>query len=381
MRHALFGSLVILGLLLGLLGSVPAQTPVGAVYGGALACDPAIITCQGVPLTISVLCTVTCPLRVSPSYASSTEFWAATGTGVGNCVRSTDGGATWPACTTQPFGTGSNELYAGASDGSVIAIGTETAGPTCTIRRSTNNATSWTTTFTLVTTCSPSNNEGQYLYCLADGRCELSTYTGGVGFRIIRSSDNGNNWVADAASAVGLNCAKAGSIWDGSNGLDPSEDTGAGCGGAFSATAYSAAGDVWAQSTPWTGTQGDCWGQVIYNGSPVAVCQGAGAAPDNRYTLRDSPGPLVASLVLPGALLTSIDAGGPAIAPFTDILYIIATRSTDAGIYVSLDNLNTFNLVGTLGAGVTVRGGNIFYSGGCIYFAGGIPRRFTKICR
>jgi hypothetical protein len=376
-QQAILGLLLALGLAISPQAIVQSSTPIGALYGANVACDPAIATCTPIPLAVSILCTVSCPLRVSPSYASGTEFWAASGSGAGNCARSTDGGATWPACTTQPSTTSQNELYAGASDGSVVVVMRENGPTRCDIRRSPDNGATWPLVFTQAVNCDVGSIEGQYLYCLADGRCEAAMNTANT-FRIYRSTDNGQSWLAGETGSASCGTS-AGAAWDGSNGIIPSENPG--CGGGNLATAFFSTADSYAVSTAWTGAQGDCWGQVIYNGTARAICQGSVATPDNRYSLRSSTGALVASLTLPGALLTSIDAGGLALAPFTNVLYILATRATDAGIYVSQDNLASFNLIGTLGAGVTVRGGNMFYSGGCIYIAGGITRRFAKICR
>jgi len=95
--------------------------------------------------------------------------------------------------------------------------------------------------------------------------------------------------------------------------------------------------------------------------------------------VRTSTGALLASLTLPGALLTSIDAGGPAIAPFTNTLYLLATTTTSLiGIYLSRDNLSTFNLLATMTS--QVRGGNLFYTNGCIYGSAGVATRFFKVC-
>ena len=365
-------TLIILFCGISILGS-DAATP-RRILGASGECDTNNAGCISIPLTVTVKCTVTCAFRTSPSYASATEFWAAANTGTGACRRSIDSGATWPACTAQPFATGANELYAGAADGSVIAVGTTTGPNTCTVRRSTNNATSWTTVFTLVFNCNAGNLEGQRLYCLIDGRCEFVGGASGAS-RVFRSSDNGQTWAA-GETGIAPNCSNAGLAWDGSAGIAPSEATG--CGGGNIARAFLATGDVWADSIAWNGTQGDCWGSIIWNGVGHAVCQGASATPDGRYTIRNSVGTNVRSLNLTGAGIAGIDAGGVAVAPFTDTIYIFATRSTDTGIWVTRDDALTFTLIGTLTG--TMRGGHAYYANGCVYFTGQASTKFVQIC-
>jgi hypothetical protein len=375
MRTALAGLLLSLWALAWLPASLHAATPIGAIYGAQMACDPALTGCLAAPLRVTVLCTVTCPFRSSFSYTDSTRFWGAGTSGTGQCVTSINSGLTWGACAAQAFTTGSDENYAGASDGSVIAASTTTGPATCTIRRSIDNAVSWSTVFTLIASCQSFGLEGQTLYCLGDGRCEWITAAGGVS-KVFRSTNNGQTW-ALGESLAGTVCLGSGSAWDGAAGSFPS-NTPAGCGG--SGRMDVAAGDVWTQSAIWAGTQGDCWGAVVYNGVGRAICQAAGAAPNALYSVRDSTGGLIASLTLPGALTTSIDAGGPSIAPFTNTLYILATLAAgNTGVFISRDNLVTFNLLTTLTT-TTMRGGNLFLNGGCIFITYGGPSRFAKIC-
>lgn len=376
MNLRLLTSILCLWALLWCSAPLNSQAAVTHILRGELACDPANPNCVSIPLTFTVLCSATCPFRSSFSFSDSNRFWGASGTGVGSCITSTDGGITWPACDSQPFVTGANELYAGASDGSVIAASTTTGPTTCTISRSTNNGTSWGVVFTSLVNCNPGGQEGQYLYCLSSGVCELATNdASGQLYRIFRSSDNGQNW-SIGETGDSFCTAAAGSSWNGSVGIMIGMNPG--CGGGGNQKSFLAGGDVWAVSTVWSGTQGDCWGTVIYNGGGRILCQSSGAAPDSRYTLRTSTGAPSASLTLPGALLTSIDAGGIAIGPFTDTLYVFASRATDIGVWVSRDNLSTFALLAST-PGV-MRGGNIFYSGGCVYATYAGPARFGKIC-
>ena len=374
MRTALAGVLLSLFLLVGPSPSSFAVTPIGALYGASLGCDPNNAGCIAIPLTVSTLCTVSCPQQTSFSFTDASRFWGTTG-GVGAGVTSTNGGLSWSALASQPFAAGNREFYAGASDGSVIAIGSPAA--VCTVRRSIDNGASWSTVFTNAGGCTSGTLEGQRLFCIGTGACNYVDVTGTR--QVLTTSDNGQNWTLTTTANIAPNCSMTNVPWDGSLGIAPSEATG--CGGGGIARTALLSGGVWTDSTAWTGTQGDCWEGVNFNGVSYAVCQGAGAAPDGRYTLRTSTGALFKSLDLPGALITSIDAGGIAFSPFTNSLYIVVTMiAGQPGVFVSRDGANTFAQIGT--APAPLRGGNMFYSGGCVYFttAGAGAPSFTKIC-
>ena len=345
------------------------SAPPSAIFGANGECDTTLAGCQVIPLSLSTLCTVSCAVRVSPSLTSATRMWGASGYGgSGLCMTSIDGGASWAACTSQPFTTGSVELYAGAADGSVIAVGSPTGPTTCTIRRSTDNGTNWSDVFTQLGNCSPASIEGQYLFCLSSGICELSSFTGGVGLTVIRSSNNGQSWIADAAIADGSGCIHAGASWNDSVGITVPEATGCGGGG----VADTAAADVWTASTIWNGTQGDCWGTTVLNGVGRGICFAA-----TNYTLRNSTGALVSNLTIPN-VLAALDSGGVAVSPFADTTYFFASTATTIGVWVSRDSMSTFTQLGDIVG--SMRGGNAFFANGCVYFSGGTAARFAKIC-
>ena len=345
---------------------------VQSVIGSSIACDPNLSGCQPFPSQVSILCVSNCPIRTSFAWTNSSRFWGTDGI-TGGCATSIDGGTTWGLCTTQPYAAAGRELYAGTADGSVIAV--EGVNPVlCTIKRSINNGTSWSTVFTTATNCgSTTGLEGQWLYCLSDGRCELSSAQTGTAM-IYRSSDNGQNWSIGETASIG-NCSSVGSVWNGSVGINPSEQTG--CGGGNIAKAYVAVGDTWTASIVWTGAQGNCWGPVIYNGSGRVVC-----ANGTTYAMYNGDGSLVSNITLPGTDPT-IDTGGPAYSIGTNTLYVLATKSVGGlGIYASRNNLTSFTLISSY-APVGIRGGNMFGANGCIYFTfggAGANLRFGKIC-
>jgi hypothetical protein len=360
-----------------LIGISASEAIIVKQVGATGQCDTALSGCFSIPLVPTTLCTVSCAVEISPSFTVATRFWGST-RAVGTCRESINGGVTWAACASQPFTTGNREFYAEASDGSVIAVGTPTGPNTCTIRRSTNLGVNWTTVFSVVQQCTSGVNEGQRLFCLNDGICEFLG-SDGSSAQVFRSSDNGVNWTA-GETAVAANCGIVGATWNGSLGIMPSQTPG--CGGGGIARTYVASGDAWAQSSTWNGTQGDCWGKLILNSVPYAVCQGSGATPDGRYTLRTSAGVNFLSMTLPNALITGIDNGGVAIAPFANTIYIMAqTNTATMGTWVSRDSGVTFTQLTSFGGGgAGVRGGDAFFANGCVYFSVGLTSMFGKIC-
>lgn len=379
-------------MLAGLAVFVPSSShaiAIQALYGAQMACDPAIPTCTPIPLTFSSLCTSGCPLRAAPSLTDSTRFW---GTGrpdavdFTSCRTSTNGGSVWADCTAQAFAPALSSVYAGAADGSVIAAGSA-AGPLCTIRRSTNNATSWSTVFTLAINCDLNNNEGQWLFCLGDGRCEFIApgISSGAGNRLYRSSDNGQNWTAGETTTNTWISSLGGAAWDGSSGI--SKGPGA------SSRSLVATADLWVNSAVWPAGPDalGCRGPVIYNSTPRVVCFEP-AVP--AYRLYDSLGSVVATLTIPQARLL-IDEGSTVMGYSSTVLYLAATKTRvplpcggglcSAGFYVSTDNLASFILLGEVtipGVG-DMRAGNAFRANGCVYFDVGIASAamiFAKVC-
>jgi len=361
----------IIGLLL-LIG-VQKSDAVFKIVGTQGACDTTASGCSPIPLNITTLCIVTCPLRSSFSYTSSSRFWASKDGSVGACFTSINGGVTWANCTTQAFTAGSGgESYAGASDGSVIAVGTDTD---CIIRRSTDNGTSWTTVFTEVASaCHAGGQPGQYLYCLSSGLCEYVTNQAGTA-KIYRSSNNGQSWTA-GTTGTGGNCTIAGAQWDGSAGVMQSENPT--CGGGNVAKTWVAVGDIWTDSVTWDGTQGHCWTPVVYNNVGRVICNNG----TTGLRVYEASAALVAAITLPNSL-DALDAQGPAVGFATNIMYIVGFNSTGTSIsvWVSRDNLVTFVKIGDLGGGgAGPRGGNMFKANGCIYITTGLTPMFGKIC-
>lgn len=353
------------------------------VFGTTVNCDTALSGCQPILLTVSLICAVGggCPMNSVASFTDSSRFWGRVNQGVQVCRTSIDGGATWANCTTQPFSVGENstpEHYGSASDGSVIAVSTVTAGTVGTIRRSTNNGLSWSTVFSeagvsFSTSLAGGNLEAQYVICLSNGNCEfVANMVGGGGtFRVYRSSNNGASWTAGEVSIAVTGCPSSGTAWNGNAGI--SSYTSA-CAGVI--RTYTAIADVWALLV-WGADPGSCWGPVTYNNIGRVVCGNA-----TNYTMYEGNGTSLATLTLPGAL-KAVDVGGISYSTKTNVLYILAGDSTNNGrVYISINNLVTFFQIGTINlAGGAMRGGNMYEANGCIYFSTGFTNIiFGKIC-
>jgi hypothetical protein len=363
---------ILIGLLLAVVSLIGVQSSdaIKSIVGVQAQCDTTLTGCASIPTQASILCTVGCPQLTSFSYTDSNRFWGTTG-GVGNCVTSVNGGLNWGACTSQPFTTGNKEYYAGASDGSVLALGTTTGPTTCTVRRSVDNGSNWSTVFTLAQQCTAGTVEGQLLYCLGNGNCEFVGNDGGGNVQVFRSSNNGASWSA-GETGTGGNCSMPGIAWNGSSGIAPSEATG--CGGGNIAKAYVAASDAWTTSVTWNGTQGDCWGPIVYNGSGKVICNDG----TTGYKIYTSAGALSQALTLPGSLV-AIDAGGLGYGYGTNTLYVFAQGTVgDSRVWVTRDGTTFVNL-GQVSAG-GMRGGNTFFTNGCVYITITSPARFSKVC-
>jgi len=378
MRHALIGSLVTLGLLLGLSGALPAQTPIGALYGAQMACDPALTGCQKIPLTVTILCTTSCPRIMAPTWSIPTRFWGSVLGASPNCVTSSDSGVTWAGCTTQPFSSGTKEHYAGTADGAVVAVAQ--VGGNCVVKRSTDLGTTWPTVFTYAVTngCGGSLLGDFFLKCLPTGDCVMPFINPGTQvLHGLRSTDNGQTWASQTTVAGAVCGGTAGTAYDGTNGIQALTATAPGtCKAPFTETA-----PPWALSVAWPDV-GDCWGSVIYNSLPRAICFKTATG---NYQMISRTGALVANLTLPSALL-AIDVGGPSVSIGTNNLYLMATKSVPSGpapigIWISQDNLATFTLLATTGVSVNaMKDGSFFSAQGCLWFSAGTTPLVGKIC-
>ena len=353
---------------------------VQSIIGSQVNCDIALSGCTPIRVAVSSVCTAGCPALTTASYTNSTRFYGNSLGGVDACRTSTDSGATWGACTTQPFaggiGNGNGEQYSTTANGSIIAVAVVTVGTTCTFKRSIDNAVSWTTTYTGAgDNCIYSvGGVGQTLICISSGACEfVAVRPSGapVIFKTFRSSDNGQSWTAGETS-IGVSSGNYGTAWNGTAGVSLSRVA------AGSYAVYKAVADAWTLAVPWAQAGTDCTNAVVYNGVGRVNCVTA-----TTWTLREADGTVVGNYSLVDAGLGA-NNGGVSYSPKTNILYVTAQKSTsqNVGIYVSIDNLSSFNLIGTIVSGSSlVSSGNSYEANGCIYFSlAGAINALTKVC-
>jgi hypothetical protein len=338
------------------------------VVGGQAACDTTLLGCSSIPLTPTTLCSASCNKLSSLSFTSTSRFWG----GGSDCNTSSDGGLTWANCTTQPFTSGGIELYVGASDGSVI--GSAQLAGVCTIKRSTDNGSNWTTVFTDgAIGCGGAVSGGTRIKCLSDGQCNFifrNTVTATP--RLLASTDNGQNWTLTTVGAAAITPVSL--AWDGSVGIATANGD----------RSEKYAGS-WTQGTAaFAGCGGFISGSVIYNGVPYGLCKEAGALSEN-YRMMTADGALFKTVTLPGAF-PGAGTASLAYSLKTDQLYFVAgvdtTPQVAIGVWVSLDDGVTFVKIyesATSTNGMT-NASDIFFSNGCIYFSGGTTPVFTKIC-
>jgi len=366
------------GLIVGLLLLVESSqsNAVVKVVGLSSECDTTNAGCQAIPLTLTVLCTVSCPYVSQPSLTDANRFWGSLAGST--CNTSTNGGATWVACTTQPPAftpNGVREAYAGAADGSVIGAAQNAGTAACDIVRSTDNGANWTTVFTVASrSCSPSN-EGTLLKCRSDGKCILPFLNGGtnVCYTYV-STDNGQTW-AEGIGVATCNASPVNSSWNGTLGIVQPQ----GNGGASRAY-YTTDGSTWNKSTAWAAAAGTCWGGVVYNSAVHAICFSS-----VNYTLRDRDGTLELNMTLPG-VLAAVNSGGLGYSLGTNNMYVLATwlpvsGNAPIGIWLTRDG-STFTLLGKSAITTNSMRGGDFYAGinGCLYFSAGTNAIFAKIC-
>jgi len=350
---------------------------VSRVVGLSSECDTLNAGCIAFPATFSAVCTSGCPEIIQPSFTDVNRMWGRTGTGVGSCTTSTNGGSTWAGCTTQAFIGGTfqgQEMYMGTADGSVVVISYDTT-PTCYIRKSTDNGTSWSTKFTFADRCSGAFYESASGWCLADGRCEFQSYHSSANpsaiYVIYRSSDNGETWTRGDIATDTSN-RPVGSIWDGNIGIMALTQT------TITGGAYSSPGaDTWSKGASAASSFGNCWGAVILSSVPYGMCSNG-----TVYTLRDRTGTLFKTPTFSPTPLFNVDSGGVSYAYDNNTIYTLVTSSGGAtGLYVSRSAGTSFTLIASVNPG-SLRGGTMWKHpiNGCVYWVAGTAIRIGKVC-
>jgi hypothetical protein len=336
-------------------------------------CDTNNSGCNPIPLVISSLCTASCERNTRPSYTDVNRMWG----GTSSCRTSVNGGSTWGNCTTQPFSSGAKEDYAGTANGSVVGGGA--VGADCLIKKSTDNGSIWVTKYTGVgvgETCGGGTTGPTRMSCFADGSCTYAYKSPGDLAKVIRSTDNGENWSLVFTGVTSTRLIQAGSYTNPNGTVSQAEGAGW--------RNFSGSSGSYANSVAWAAGS-SCWGAFILSGTAYGVCySGAGSI----YEIRNSlTGTVVFSPSLPGAQPFATQ-GGLALGYGSNIVYMLAgwvplSGQVPIGVYVSRDSGATFTLIGLSNiAANSMREGDFWQhpTNGCLYFSAGTIPQFIKIC-
>ena len=292
-----------------------------------------------IPLSPSTTCSNavapgTCPITFHPSWTDSSRLWGVTGNiGGGNyeCVTSVDFGLTWATCTTQPWSAGQQHQVASPTDGSVISVA-DIAG-SCTIKRSTDNGTIWTTVFTSAGIQCSMSARAQIIYCQeASGQCDVGNTLGGNNARIHRSTDNGASWSVISMADVLTAPALGGIEFNGSAGVFGSDALGAGL------KAVTAAANTWALSTAWPPTSLDRGTPLLFGGATPQIISQNGAA--NTYHRTDTNGTLIQA-ISPTDGATALSPGLRALYWSGSDYFMVGPGTTGQAIWVTRDDFVT----------------------------------------
>lgn len=329
---------VFIAMVLSLLQGEKLHAAVVTTVGAQAECTIGLGTC-GVtfPVALSVLCISTnlsCPDKWHPSWTTTGRFW---GTRDGDCVTSTNSGATWAACTAQPFVADTGANVASTFDGSLIAAGNP--GGVCTVKKSVDNGTIWTTVFTDATQCSLVLNNSQRLLCQqVGGQCDFVSTVGGVA-RSYRTTNNGDNWTITNYGASAAT-TQYNLVFDGNNGAN---------GGSFSTgtQAVYATSNLFALSTAWPGSAAAYLGGMAFlNASTPNIVNGKGTAILDRTDVNGT----VLGTIAPVGMLISGGIIDNTVGVFNysgNLFYIIAPSTVGQGFWISTDGFSTTISLGT----------------------------------
>lgn len=332
-------------------------------------CDTNNTGCVAIPLTLSTLCTASCPASSQPSLTDTNRFW---GSLVQTCRTSTDGGTTWGNCGTQPFAGGTISV-AGAADGGVLAAGTPVAD--CLIRRSTDNGSNWVTITTVIGVNCNAAGYGSLLRCRSDGNCILPFYNSTAGNCLIyTSSDSGASWNTGVAGIVCSIADAVSTTWDGVTGVVVSRAH------AGSQQSWSTTGGVWGISANWP-INFTCTGSMILNGVIRSICR---SVADGSWQMKNAAGVTQSTVTFPGAN-SAANSGPLTVSIGTGVVYAFVPffqgGPLPIGVYVSRDSGTTFGLAASTPTTTnSMNGGDAYFHNGCIYVSAGTVPHFFKVC-
>lgn len=340
----------------------------------------------GPPLNTFILCqggVPTCTRIMTPDWSNSQRWY---GSNQSNCRISVNGARTWSNCPSNPSSTATYNHYAVTNKGTVLAAGNDSGGTVLRIRRSTDQATTWTTVYNAAPVDVASIYQNQRFHCAATiSLCTFLFRDPGNNIISLTSTDDGQTWTVNASIGTS-NVTTAHTSF---------ANTGAiGQWGVLSADGFSnfrAAlwnGATWTLSPIWPSTGGGlCRWNFVLNGSRRSICHVGGTG--TTYEQRDENG-----TVIPGSSFTlsnvPSDNGGNSglsisVRP-SGIWMIRGTTAGRTGVWASLDGGASFNQIfetDTAGFGINQVGSIFEGLDGCIYaswLAGSSNETVIKIC-
>lgn len=317
-----------------------------------------------------------CPRIVAPDWSTSGLVMYGTDP---TCRKSTNGGADWVACTTQPSATNNNTSIAVASNGAVLWAGNDAGGTVYNIRRSTNGSVSWGTVYTTATVSLSSSANTSLIKCAETTSTCLAVYlSAGNTVQVLTSTNNGATW-ANATNGTYNDAINSFAISnDGTVAMVPVNAP------LGSTTSITFSGGSWGRSTlNWaTAAGGNCQTNYVALSLHRAICTDTSSGTD--ITTRDDEGVVLNTFNLsarfPGGATRLI---ANTISPSSSTIVMVGNNSSgDTTIWFSNDLGLTWAAQGTLSEQVT-QPFDSFYLNNCAYFsylASGLNGRLTKIC-
>lgn len=357
---------------------IPTSHAIMKTVGSQVQCDTANTGCQSFPTQMTNVCTASCTLFTTYSFTTAGRFWGNNGIG---CRTSTNDGVTWANCTVVPTSSGGKEDIGSASDGSILNAargGGALPGTAsdCVIRRSTDNAASWSAGFIVTgAACGGALENGNRMVCLSTGECILAFLdVGTANGRVLRSTDNGATWTLVFSTAGAGGATITAVAYNGNVGFAT--------GGFAGQPSMVAAGATWSLAVAnFPAGTSNCLGAYIMTNAAFVACEFT--SPQMR--IYNTGIGIISTFTMPNS--------SPTFGPITyslrtGLIYAAKSHTVTAGalpigVWVSTNSGTTWN---ELGVGNTLAnsmaGGSIYLSPhtGCIYVSGGTIAQFIKIC-
>lgn len=368
------------------------------MVGGQAECDTDNAGCFSIPLTVSFLCDGSVGVPNCPQYfdPDRTDTTGQTFYGINNgytprrCVKSTNGGSVWSACTTNPFASiATGPVYFTVTPSGVLLAAGRTAANFCEIKRSNDQGATWTLVFSSVAGAVACNNTasntpgGSLLKCIPSGTyCVLlaaNIFTTGT-WTPITSTDSGATWTTETGLVTNSTDAVLRS-------LVLNDFTGLAL-GLMTTTTRSLLGlEAWSVSTAWSTLPVSEFCTGIIRGSLSAICS-PDAANEGVYTLRDSEGGLQSSFTMTNAPGSASSPLVTAVSISSTVGYVLGREVPGTTRYNIWVTTNTFGDTALLTSITPTTyftsccvGDMLFYNGSIYMTSGGIGSgaQFIKI--